>query len=337
MKKKKIVFRADGNLETGLGHLYRLFSLVESLKNHFTFVFVTKEISNISVIPDDYNLKLIPNEVSIENEPVWLSKSFSAKEFLIIADGYQFDQNYQNSIKLLGYTLVYIDDLVKFHMYADLVINHSPQAKKNLYTFKPYTQFALGMDYALLRPHFLQEAKRIKHSLKGNSVFVNFGGADSFCLTYKITKALLKLNTVENIKIVLGAAYRDKKIFNLKAASPNTIEIYRNLSEIELIKVMQSCTFAIAPSSTILFELFCVKIPIYSGYFVDNQKNAFKAFKEQKLVFGRSSFIDIKEDELVLALKESINSSGHLEMINNQKLAIDGLQSQRHLQLIKQL
>ncbi len=337
MEKKKIVFRADGNFETGLGHLYRLFSLAESLKNDYSFIFVTNVSSDISIIPEDYNVKLKPDDVTLDKEPVWLSKHFPAKDFLVIADGYQFDENYQKLTKLMGYTLVYIDDLIKFRMYADLVINHSPQADKNLYMFESYTQFALGMDYALLRPRFLQQAKRYRKKLKGNTAFVNFGGADSFSLTYKVTKALLKINTVEKIKIVLGAACRDENIFNLRAVNPNRVKIYKNLSEIELIKVMQSCTFAIAPSSTILFELFCIKIPIYSGYFVDNQKNAFNAFKKQKLVFGRSSFIEIKDDELIFALEKSINSSRHLEMMNNQKLAIDGLQSHRHLQLIKQL
>ena len=38
--KKKILFRADGNSEIGLGHLYRLFSLVEMLKDNFKFIFL---------------------------------------------------------------------------------------------------------------------------------------------------------------------------------------------------------------------------------------------------------------------------------------------------------
>ena len=34
---KKIIFRADGNATTGLGHLYRLFALVEMYKNDYDF------------------------------------------------------------------------------------------------------------------------------------------------------------------------------------------------------------------------------------------------------------------------------------------------------------
>ncbi len=87
---KKIIFRADGNSETGLGHLYRLFSLVETVKDTLEFVFLTKEESTTSIIPNYYNLKTIPKNIKIEEEPKWLSECFSPKEYIIIADGYQF-------------------------------------------------------------------------------------------------------------------------------------------------------------------------------------------------------------------------------------------------------
>ena len=57
---QKIIFRADGNAKTGLGHLYRLFSLVEMVKDSIEFVFLTKETSTHSVFPIEYNIRNIP-------------------------------------------------------------------------------------------------------------------------------------------------------------------------------------------------------------------------------------------------------------------------------------
>ena len=61
---KKIIFRADGNSTAGLGHLYRLFSLVAIVKDTLEFVFLTHETSTDSVIPDAYNKAIIPQNIS---------------------------------------------------------------------------------------------------------------------------------------------------------------------------------------------------------------------------------------------------------------------------------
>ena len=125
---KKIIFRADGNATTGLGHLYRLFALVEMYKKDYDFVFITKKTSILNIIPSAYKTKLIPESISIEQEPGWLVSLFNYNEYIIIADGYQFISTYQRQIKEKGFKLIYIDALAKEQMFADVVINHSPHA-----------------------------------------------------------------------------------------------------------------------------------------------------------------------------------------------------------------
>lgn len=95
MSSKKIVFRADGNKNTGLGHLYRIFALIEMVKEEFDFVFVSKQNSTLKIIPDNYKLKTFPEFFSGEEEIEWLSKNFPSADYKIVADGYQFDANYQ--------------------------------------------------------------------------------------------------------------------------------------------------------------------------------------------------------------------------------------------------
>jgi len=332
---KKIIFRADGNSIVGLGHLYRLFSLVEAIKDSFQFSFLTKESSTLSIIPKEYKTLFIPDSVSIEDEPIWLAKKFNSLDNIIIADGYQFNSKYQESIKKIGYKLIYIDDLVKDYMYADLVINHSPHVKKTDFKSEPYTKFALGMDFAILRPKFLEKTKEERFTSLGTDVFINFGGADSFGNTLKVTKALLDIEGAGKIHIVLGAAFRDKELFEIVKKNAAKIHIYRNLSEIELIHVMEECSFAIVPSSTILFELFCIRMPIYSGYFVENQKKAFQCFKENELVYGIGDFNSLSINKLSKELKTLLLKTDHQKMIKKQAELIDGKQLERHRNLIK--
>src|SRR5690606_22671263 len=160
--KKQILFRADGNAKTGLGHLFRLFAIVEMVKDDYDYVYFTKPDSTISVIPEYYNYKVLPEHLDLNYEAWWLSEHFNPEETIVIADGYQFNSVYQKKIKEKGFQLVYIDDLAREYMYADVVVNHSPHVKETDFKAEPYTTFALGTQYAILRPAFLDAAKQTR-------------------------------------------------------------------------------------------------------------------------------------------------------------------------------
>lgn len=333
--KKKILFRADGNSEVGLGHLYRLFALVEMVKGTYDFLFISHSSSEISVIPEDYPLIKIPEEIDLTNEPQWLKNCFDTSEYLIVADGYQFVSNYQKKIKIIGFNLIYIDDLVAEYMYADLVINHSPNYKSIIYRGELYTKFALGVNYAMLRPLFLNTARK-KRKIKKNidTVFVCFGGADKFNFSFLTSKVLLQIQQINKIHVVLGAAYDDYQINKLKQKEPNKLQLYKNIGEPKLIQIMESCDFAVVPTSTILFELMCVKMPIISGYFAQNQLMAYEWFNDHDCLFGVGDFREFDFDELKGILIKLNQLSLREKYIENQAQCIDGRQKERFLMLI---
>ena len=334
---KKVIFRADGNSTSGLGHLYRLFSLVEIIKDTLDFVFLTHITSTISIIPKSYKKSIIPETIKIEDEPQWLYSNFPPEEYIIIADGYQFVASYQRELKKLGYSLVYIDDLSKEHMFADLVINHSPYIKEKHYKKEAYTKLALGTRYALLRPLFLNQAKQDRSIKTIDSVFVCFGGADPYNLSLKAVQALLQISTIKKTHVVLGGAYKHQEIFDLKEKNSDKINLYRDLSEEDLIIVMRQCNFAIAPASTILFELSCIKMPILSGYYVDNQKMIYKGFLNNKTIYKADNMRKIEVSGFVNRIKTILNENSFNQQIKAQKTLFDDKIALRHLNSIKNL
>lgn len=334
---KKIIFRADGNSTTGLGHLYRLFSLVEIVKGSFEFVFLTHETSTEFVIPESYKKRTIPKNIGIEVEPEWLIANFSSKEYIIIADGYQYTASYQKSIKAKGYSLIYIDDLANQHMYADIVINHSPYIQEKHYRKELYTKLALGTKYALLRPLFLEAAKENKVIGKIDTAFVCFGGADPFNLSLKAVEALLQIESFKNIHVVLGGAYKHKEIFNLEEKHCDKIKTYRNLSEESLIKTMRQCHFAIAPASTILYELSCVKMFIFSGYYIDNQELIYKGFLSNEAIYKGGNMKDYQVSNFVNNINIILEEHKFNHQIQAQKALFDSEIASRHLNLIKEI
>ncbi|GGG36587.1 UDP-2,4-diacetamido-2,4,6-trideoxy-beta-L-altropyranose hydrolase [Bizionia arctica] len=334
---KKVIFRADGSSTAGLGHLYRLFSLVETVKNTLEFVFITHETSTNSVIPEEYNTVIIPKEINTLDEADWLQANFSSKEYIIIADGYQFTSSYQKQIKSKGYSLIYIDDLAKEHIYADVVINHSPYIQEKHYKKEVYSKLALGTKFALLRPLFLKAAKKNRAVKELDSAFVCFGGADPFHLTLKAVQALLLFENFKSIHVVLGAAYLDEEIFNLEEKYGRKIKIYRNLSEKKLIETMEQCNFAIAPASTILYELCCVQMPIFSGFYVDNQELIYKGFLNHKAIFEGGNMENYQVSDFVNGLKIIFENKEFNSQLEAQKILFDDKITKRHLDLIKSL
>ncbi|WP_241910533.1 UDP-2,4-diacetamido-2,4,6-trideoxy-beta-L-altropyranose hydrolase [Pseudotamlana carrageenivorans] len=334
---KKIIFRADGNSTNGLGHLYRLFSLVEIVKDSYEFVFLTHESSTNDVIPKAYPTVIIPKAIGVEEEPEWIAANLFPETHIIIADGYQFTTSYQKEIKAKGYRLVYVDDLVKDHMYADLVVNHSPYIREKHYTKEPYTKLALGTQYALLRPLFLDEATKNKTITTIDTAFVCFGGADPYNLTIKAVKGLLQISNFKTTHVVLGGAYKHEDIFALEAKHSDKLKTYKNLSEEQLIKVMQQCNFAIAPASTILYELSCVKMPILSGYYVGNQKYIYKGLSEKRTIFEGKDFRNYSVNEFEQKVKLIIESNSIQTYIDHQKSLFDGNSKVRLLGLINGL
>ncbi|WBX74532.1 UDP-2,4-diacetamido-2,4,6-trideoxy-beta-L-altropyranose hydrolase [Tenacibaculum pacificus] len=331
---KKLLFRADGNSTIGLGHLYRLFALVELYKKNNDFVFITRNDSTLKVIPNNYFIDTVPKTIDLINEPEWFATNYKANEYIIIIDGYQFTADYQKKIKQLGYTLIYIDDIITDNQYADIVINHAEGLHKNNYSTEYYTQLALGTQYAILRPSFLEAIKN-KRTIKNiDTAFVCFGGADMYDLSYKATKALLHFSKFKEIHILLGGAYKHKFIFELQDKNSN-IHIYQNLREKEIVSIMQLCNFAIAPASTTLYELCAIQMPILSGYFVKNQLNIYNSFLKKGAIYGCNNFSEYTISNFIDSIQEVINLKEYHLRLKSQQQLFDNKINNRFFELLK--
>lgn len=336
LNPKKIILRADGNSSTGLGHMYRMFAVAEFYANDYEIIFVTNINSTQNIIPSEYLIITIPENISLSEEPNWLSNKFPPNKNQLILDGYQFDSKYQKKIKDLGFTFIYIDDLEKGIQHANIVINHSPNTNKKRYKSNSQTNYALGTNFAILRPSFLKVAKENREFKSIKEVFICFGGADPFDLSFKAVLACLELNCFEKIHVVLGGAYKHKDIY-IEEKKNLKIILYKNLNEFELVKLMKSCQFSIAPSSTILYELCSVKMPILSGYFVNNQEKIYKELVSKELVFGGGNFENYTIKDFKHQVSNVLKNKNFTKYIQNQKKMFDGKSKNRFLGLLNSL
>ena len=202
-----IVFRVDCSSQTGMGHLVRCIALAEMLKNTSTIYFALQEpteniISKFIHVANHVIVLPVTKDYKLDAEN--LIKQTSASD-IIVLDGYFFDADYQLKIKNSGCKLVYIDDLISWHQYADVIINHAEGIDESRYLKEEYTHLYLGLKYAMLRNSFL----KVKCNESNNSiitkVFVSMGAADITNLTYRYTKALLQIKTIEEIHLMVSS------------------------------------------------------------------------------------------------------------------------------------
>ncbi|CAL66987.1 UDP-2,4-diacetamido-2,4,6-trideoxy-beta-L-altropyranose hydrolase [Christiangramia forsetii] len=295
--KDKIYIRADGSPEIGLGHIIRCFALAKMLKGSFNIHFVTRSIPKIietTFVVEGFSVSRISEEEEFFN--------FLNGDEIVVLDHYELDSTYQKRVKEIGSKLVCIDDLHDKVFFADLIINHSPGISPKDYLAQPYTKFALGPGYALLRPAFLEATKDNKKIDEIKHVLICFGGSDFKNLTKSVLEIVAENDMMERISVILGSAYTHHESLNDIEKKNPKIKISSSLNENEMLSEIKKADLAIIPSSGILLEVLAGgAIPLIC-YYAENQQRLFNYFKYRDLLpsFDANKF-DGKELSTVIA------------------------------------
>jgi spore coat polysaccharide biosynthesis predicted glycosyltransferase SpsG len=293
-----VLFRSDGNSAIGYGHTMRMLALADIISENFEICFITKVTSDwlLKKITMKYKLLQIPPDVTIENEPDYLTTHMPSNSALMIIDGYDFDYNYQDLIhQKCKIKVVCIDDYQNNRYAADVVINHSGLLKDEVFRKDSETRLLLGPQYALLRNEFNTAAKKQgKEIIKKDIAFLCLGGSDPN-LYQNIVPDLLNKDIKKLIIVVNDLTKFQQYGFNSKK-----IEVHSNLSAEELINLMSLSDFAILPSSTLCYEYCTVSGGLFVLQTADNQKNIHNFITQSGCGFDYSHFDTIYYSDDVL-------------------------------------
>lgn len=301
--KRKIVFRADAGPTIGYGHYIRSLALADMLKQDFDCAMFTQT-------PTAYQLQEAKGICPVVALPSDNSKFEKFFEYLhgdeiVVLDNYFFDTDYQSAIKSKGCKLVCLDGMLTKHYVADIVLNQALDLSSKDFSVETYTKVLTGLEYVLLRRPFYDECNNAHYRYAKNErleVAISFGGADPLHLLPKYAELLSQMDCVETIYAIVGDAYEPSE-------SIEKVQYVKNLSASQLVELYRTIDVAVLPSSTILKEALACRVPVISGYFVDNQIKTYNSYLEHQLIVGIGDFT---AQETSCQLRKVLESGSYL-------------------------
>lgn len=331
-----IYFRADGNSQIGLGHIFRCLSIAEMLNKNYHCYFLIKEPGEFVkkiITPFAKVIELFASK-SLEEELIVLNQYVTKKDILVI-DNYTLDSKYQAEAKNKVKKIVSIDDEARMHFYSDIVINHASSKIASLYSKEAYTQILAGPKYLIVREAFRKAATKKRTVKEINSLFICMGGADPFNITCKVLDAAINIPLI-HIIVVTGSAYQHSEALSLRCNS-SRVEWKTNLSADEMINVIIDCDVAVSTASSISLEICCVKVGLLTGVVAENQQNIHHCLVDTGCAHSIGDFRNVPEEEITRKLNYLCNPEVVNNQMKQQHLLIDGESGTRILNIFNNL
>lgn len=251
MRRKKIIFRADGYKELGMGHIYNCITMAYNLIEHDVII-VTKSDAEIGL-----------KKIYATNIPCHLIKDDSElfefiDEFrpdIFVNDCLDSDRDYILKLKAKVPRVVTIEDLGTGVDEADAVINalydEDEQRAAHVYS---------GYQYVCLRDEFQLEQAN-KWSQEVHNVLFMFGGTDPANLNVILYRIVEKISDkYQGIKFnfITGIGY-DNEGNGVVSQPAKNIYVYPNVPYVT--KYMKTADLAITSQGRTVFELAVMGVP----------------------------------------------------------------------------
>lgn len=250
LKKKRIILRADGYKELGMGHIYHCLTLAYNLTGQ-EILFVTKE-------QHEPGLKKLQEA----NMPVHTIKSDEEfmefvqewKPDVVVNDCLNTEADYIKELKKYVKRVVTIEDLGEGADYADVVINA---------LYEDYTRgdnYYWGSNYVCLRDEFFCATPSVFHEQVQNIVVI-FGGTDPSNFTkriYEMAKRIHKDYPEIKFHFALGVGY-DQKANQIETDEIAGIYVEQNLKHIS--DLFGKADLAFTSQGRTVYELATIGVP----------------------------------------------------------------------------
>lgn len=279
----KIAIRVDGSLYIGMGHVVRSLALGNAFRRagHEVVFFSRFEPGISRLKSQEFAVKVFsggkPDGQGQEYEPAGegneLASLLTGQGFdCLVTDSYRVDAAYFSAVRPTVNFSVYVDDLNRFPVDVDGIINGNIYAESLGYEKWPVTIFRwLGCRYNLLREEFrglplLPTAVLVRH------VLITGGGGDPGMVLAFLAQSLLISAALPTLHLHIVAprcSMADTEFARLADQYPGRLHVHRDVTD--MAPLMLQCDLAISAGGTTLYELCAAGVPRIAYVLADNQ------------------------------------------------------------------
>jgi UDP-2,4-diacetamido-2,4,6-trideoxy-beta-L-altropyranose hydrolase len=300
-----ILFRCDGFVEIGMGHVVRCLALADHLEkndDYFNIQFAMRQsVLGISKVKEKYQV-LESNEKDF-NYKEWLTDCIEkTKTKVLIMD--MRDGLTRKELKAIkkktGIKVVTIDDPEDKRLEADLAFYPPvPQLEKlNWNGFGG--ELYVGWEYVILRKEFLKKYPKPKNTTP--NILVSMGGTDEKNMTEFVINSMKQINEKFKATIIVGSGY--PYILQLKKRLEKVhfeFELLQNPKDIA--KIMSQSDFSIISFGQTAYELAALNVSALYICLTDDHFESSKLFMKNGAGTSLGIFSLMKQEGLAEAIK----------------------------------
>jgi len=285
---RPLLIRADANRQIGVGHVMRCLALAQAwLNGSGPVTFLARPLP----VALEQRLRqagcevcLLEEDLSQESEIAAVQEVLQRQPLppVLVVDGYDFDERYQDAWQVERGCLVVIDDLghcARYH--ADLILNQNLNAHPGLYgPASRFKRLLLGPKFALLRREFQHQPivppePDLAGQPKGAThLLVTMGGADPPDATSQVVarlRAWLRGQEADvRVRVLVGAAYPHRVALDRAIAGDPRFEVVVEATSMR--DQYQWADVALCAGGSSNWEMSCLGVPRVVIPIADNQR-----------------------------------------------------------------
>lgn len=331
----RIIFRADGNRELGLGHIKRVISLAKGLlksQKHIDSMFLTRFSEGRKLLEEEgFEVE------TVKKDEIKQLQKLSSPNAVLVTDFLDTSPRYIRNIKEIVPNTVCIDNNTTLKkIESDILINANVFDEEECKIIGD-TRCYLGPKYMILGEEFESfhfKKKEVKDSVR--SILVIFGGTDPSEYLVKVARALENIEKHISINLIIGPAshYDPKRLTQDLSNLDRKFNVFFNPRN--LISIMRESGIAITAAGIVLYELSTLGVPSIVIPQRKHQEDIAKAFERRGVCMNLStspSSEEIYQATLNLMKDRNLRKT----FSHNGKSFVDGKGLHRVVNLISNL
>ena len=312
MAKPLAIFRCDGGLAIGGGHVARCLTLAFGLASDGWRCAFAVSAETADTLPalgaSDHVVVTLPPD----NEPAHLAELFPEGCALLVVDHYRRDAAFESACRPWARHILAIDDLADRPHDCDALTD--PTLGREASDYKPLVPagaaLLLGPPYALLRPDFIAARPASLERRRGlrqiERLLLSFGSTDPLDATGACLEVLAERRLDLAVDIVLGSAA--PHLGRVRGQAKALPRASLHVETAQMAALMARADIAFGGAGATSWERCCLGLPTIATILADNQGSIARALEKAGAIRLAGAWSDQEKNETAVSMLDLLQA-----------------------------